>query len=202
VDIVVIDYGIGNLRSIKRSLEEVGSKVIVTLDQKQIVEADAVVLPGVGAFQGALNSLKEVSDVVLNQIEIGKPFLGICLGLQLLFSASNEGGLYDGLDVFKGQVVKLPSNVKIPHIGWNTLEILRPKNPLLRGVRDESYVYFVHSYYSKPENYEEVICSTSYGISFPSMLCREHVFATQFHPEKSGETGLRILRNFIMYLKS
>jgi glutamine amidotransferase len=202
VKIAIVDYGIGNLRSIKTSLEAVGSEIIITNERDGIVNADAIVLPGVGAFEGALKNLEKISDIILNQVEESKPLLGICLGLQLLFTASMEGGFHKGLDIFNGKVIKIPLEVKIPHMGWNTLRILKPDNPLVREVPNESYVYFVHSYYGAAECADDVISRTYYGLDFPSALSTKNVFATQFHPEKSGETGLHILKNFVGFVKS
>ncbi|MFQ6095597.1 MAG: imidazole glycerol phosphate synthase subunit HisH [Candidatus Bathyarchaeia archaeon] len=202
VRIAIVDYGIGNLRSIRRSLEEVGSEVIITHRKKEMIEADAIVLPGVGAFEGAVKNLEPISGVLLDQVQEGKPLLGICLGLQLLFTASTEGGYHRGLDVFRGRTVRLPSGVKVPHMGWNTLKVLRPDNPLLKDVPDGAYVYFVHSYYADAEHAEDVISKTYYGLEFASALSRGAVFATQFHPEKSGETGLKILKNFVEFVRS
>lgn len=202
VKIAIVDYGIGNLRSIKTSLEAVGSEIIITNKRDGIANADAIVLPGVGAFEGALRNLETMSDVILDEVSERKPLLGICLGLQLLFTASTEGGLHRGLDIFKGKVVKLPLKVKIPHMGWNTLRILKPDNPLLKDVPDESYVYFVHSYYGAAECPDDAISRTYYGLDFPSALSTKNVFATQFHPEKSGDTGLQILKNFVEFVKS
>lgn len=201
VEIAIVDYGIGNLRSIKRGLEESNSKVIVTHEERKIKEADAVVLPGVGAFQEAFRNLNPLSNVILDKIRDGSILLGICLGLQLLFSTSTEGGLNKGLDFFKGKVIKLPPKVKVPHIGWNTLNIVDPNNPLFQGVPDGAYVYFVHSYFASPENVDVIISKTFYGLNFPSALAKKNVFLTQFHPEKSATTGLKILTNFVDYVK-
>jgi len=199
--VAIIDYGAGNLRSIQRGLETVGANVIITHLEGEIGGADALVLPGVGAFEDAVNNLRPLSQVVLDQMKSGKPLLGVCLGLQLLFTESTEGGMQRGLDVFKGKVVRLPS-LKIPHIGWNTLKILKPDSLLFKGVPDNSFVYFVHSYYADVEDSDDVVTTTEYGINFPSTVSRGHVFATQFHPEKSGYVGLRILKNFINYVKA
>jgi len=128
--------------------------------------------------------------------------LGICLGLQLLFTTSTEGGLHKGLGIFKGRVIHLPTNVKVPHMGWNTLRIVKPDSPILAGISDGAYVYFVHSYYGDAENKDEIISKTDYGKEFPSAVSKGQIFATQFHPEKSGKTGLQILRNFVEYVKA
>ena len=201
VQTVIVDYGIGNLRSIKRSLEEVGSKVAITHKKKDLINADAIILPGVGAFKEAIRNLGPLSESLLDQIQKGKPLLGICLGLQLLFTVSTEGGRYRGLNIFKGEIIKLPSGIKVPHMGWNALKIVKPDNPLFEDVPNGVYVYFVHSYYAKVENPEEVISKTYYGLEFPSALSKDNVFATQFHPEKSGKSGLQILKNFIEFVR-
>lgn len=202
VKIAVIDYGLGNLRSIKRGLEEVKSEANVTHKKEDMIDADAIVLPGVGAFQEAIKNLGPISDVILDQIQEGKPLLGICLGLQLLFTTSTEGGLHKGLDIFKGKVVQLPLHVKVPHMGWNTLRIVKPDSPLFEGISGGAYVYFVHSYYGDVENEDEIVSKTYYGTDFASALSKDQIFATQFHPEKSGVTGLQILKNFVEYVGS
>jgi glutamine amidotransferase len=202
VKVAVVDYGIGNLRSVRRSLEEAGAQVLVTGEEEEIRAADALVLPGVGSFAGAIEHLKPLSGVILEQVRAEKPLLGICLGLQLLFTHSTEGGYHRGLDVFKGSIIKLPQNVKIPHMGWNTLKDVKPDHPLLRDVPDGTYVYFVHSYYADMDCEEQAISRTHYGLDFPSVVAKGSVFATQFHPEKSGKTGLKIVQNFVEFIKS
>jgi len=201
VKIAIIDYGIGNLRSISNGLKKVNAEVILTHDESDMKSSHALVLPGVGAFKGAIDKLKPISNIILDQINQGKPLLGVCLGLQLLFSISTEGGMYEGLDIYKGKVVKLPSTVKVPHMGWNSLDFVKSDSPLLDGIKNGSYVYFVHSYYGEVENKDDIITSTDYGVNFPSTVGHKHVFATQFHPEKSGEIGLKMLQNFIKYVK-
>lgn len=203
VKVVVFDYAVGNLRSIKNGLERVGAEVSITSEAVEIEKADAVVLPGVGAFPEAVKRLASEADLIKSFIADGGVLLGICLGMQLLFTASTEGGLYKGLDYFKGLIVKLPSNVKIPHIGWNTIKIKDYDCPILKGVSDGSFLYFVHSYYAKMADAEvdSVDAETFYGTTFPSVVSKGSVFATQFHPEKSGEVGLRILKNFIEYIR-
>lgn len=200
--IAIIDYGLGNLRSIRKSLEKVGAKVYITHRKADIRGADALVLPGVGAFEEAIKNLKPLSQVVCEQIELEKPLLGVCLGLQLLFTVSTEGGLHKGLNVLKGKVVKLPPSVKVPQMGWNTLKIVNPNNPLIDGVPDNAYAYFVHSYYADAEKESDIVTKTRYSVDFPSIVSTDHVFATQFHPERSAMTGLRILKNFVDYIKS
>lgn len=203
VKVVVFDYTVGNLRSIKNGLERSGAEVLITSEITEIKKADALVLPGVGAFSEAVKSLSSVADLVKSFITSGGALLGICLGMQLLFTISTEGGLYKGLDYFKGLVVKLPSNVKIPHIGWNAIEIRDCNCPLLEDIPNGSFLYFVHSYYAKMSDAEvgSVDAETLYGVVFPSIVSKGSVFATQFHPEKSGEVGLRMLKNFLQYIR-
>jgi len=195
-----VNYGVGNLRSVKRGIEKSGAKVLVTRNPKDLIKSDAIVLPGVGAFAEAVKNLSPLSGVVIQSVKDGKPLFGICLGLQLLFTRSYEGGSADGLNLISGDIVKLPNGVKIPQMGWNTIEIVRP-HPLLEGVRNSSYVYFVHSYVAQPSRQEVTVATTEYGVKFPSMVARQNVFATQFHPEKSSKTGLVILRNFVKIVK-
>ncbi len=196
----VVDYGVGNLRSITRGLEKAGAKVKLTRSVEDLIEAEAVVLPGVGAFRDALKNIEPLRNILLQEVKNGKPFLGICLGLQILFEESTEGGRTQGLSLIKGKVVKLPDSVKVPHIGWNTIEI-KKRNPLLNDVAEGAYFYFVHSYYAIPEDEEVIVATTKYGVEFPSVICNGNIFATQFHPEKSGEVGLRVLRNFVRVVK-
>lgn len=196
--IAVVDYGRGNLRSVQKALEHVGAEVVVTRDPKRIETADKLVLPGVGAFADCMGNLERFGFVepILAFISSGRPFLGICLGLQLLFSQSEEFGIHDGLDVVPGRVVRLPQGLKVPHMGWNTVEIWREDCPLLKGVPDGSHFYFVHSYYVVPYDLSVVATSTKYGVEFTSMIWKDNIFATQFHPEKSQKLGLTVLENF------
>jgi len=197
--IAVVDYGMGNLRSVEKALQKVGAETLVTSDAEKIMGAEGLVLPGVGAFKDYMRNLKDYGLIApLRQfIQSGRPFLGICLGLQLLFSESKEFGVYKGLDIIKGKVVRFPQNsiLKIPHMGWNTIKIKR-EVPLLQNIKDESYFYFVHSYYAVPEDESIVTSTTHYGIEFVSSICHNNIFACQFHPEKSQELGLNILRRF------
>jgi len=201
VRIAIVDYGVGNLKSIRNGLRKVGAEAFVTGSVEGLKDVDAVVLPGVGAFGEAIRNLADMSGVLRSLVDAGRPLLGICLGLQLLFTASTEGGFHRGLGFFRGLIVKLPSRVKIPHIGWNTLEILNPGCVLLEDIPDGSYVYFVHSYYAKVEEGVNVDAETVYGVRFPSVVSKEPVFATQFHPERSGKVGLRVLENFVDYVR-
>ena len=196
--IAIIDYGMGNLRSVQAGLEHVGQKAFITDDPKQIADAPAVVLPGVGAFGDAIERLEEtgLGDAFREAAQSGKPCLGICLGLQLLFSESDEGGLYKGLDIISGKVILFTDELKVPHMGWNQLDIKKPDNPIFDGIPDGSYMYFVHSYYVQPEDPDTIATTTDYGIHFTSMIAKGNLFATQFHPEKSQNIGLQMLRNF------
>jgi glutamine amidotransferase len=197
--IAIIDYGMGNLRSVQKGFEKVGCQAVVTSDPAVVKAAHKVVLPGVGAFEDAIAELKRKNLVasVLETIESGKPFLGICLGLQMLFETSYENGKHEGLGVLRGDCVRfeLPDEYAIPHMGWNQLKI-RNRPPVLEGLADGAYVYFVHSYYVVPENAEVIATETDYGGPFCSMVWRDNIFATQFHPEKSQAEGLKILKNF------
>lgn len=206
--IAIVDYGMGNLRSVQKGFEQVGYRAIVTSQPEELAAALAVVLPGVGAFRDGMDQLIQRGLVgpILEAIAQGKPFLGICLGLQLLFRWSEEFGLHAGLGLLEGRVVRLPDRrqekergedkLKIPHMGWNTLSIRQPHCPLFRNILPGSYVYFVHSYYAQPEEPDVVVATTSYGLEFPCALWKDNLFATQFHPEKSQRVGLQILKNF------
>ncbi len=197
--IAIIDYGMGNLRSIKRGLEQAGARAIITADKKTIEKADAVVLPGVGAFCDAIANLAKFNEVIKSAAR-EKPMLGVCLGMQLLFEESEEGGRYKGLGLMKGRVVRLPAKLKVPQMGWNRLKI-RKKSRLLEGIKSRDYFYFVHSYYAT--GCEEVtVATTKYGVDVPAIVEKGSLFGTQFHPEKSGAKGLQILRNFVELAKS
>ena len=204
--IAVIDYGMGNLRSVQKALEFVGAKVIVTHDPDLILSADSVVLPGVGAFKDCMANLNKLSliDPIRKFIDSGKPFLGICLGLQVLFEESEEYGPVPGLGILPGKVVKFIDGssdtrkgpqIKIPHMGWNQIKV-KKNAPLFAGVGDSPYFYFVHSYYVVPEDPEIVATVTHYGIEFVSGIQHKNIYAFQFHPEKSQTLGLSILERF------
>jgi glutamine amidotransferase len=188
----------GNLRSVQAGLEHVGQEAFVTDDPKKIADASAVVLPGVGAFCDAISRLEEtgLGDAFCEAVKSGKPCLGICLGLQLLFSESEEGGLYRGLDIVPGRVIRFSNQLKVPHMGWNQLNIRKPGLSIFQDVPDGSYMYFVHSYYVQPLDPDVIATTTDYGVDFTSMIARDNLFATQFHPEKSQKIGLQLLRNF------
>ncbi len=196
--IAVVDYERGNLRSVQKALECVGAQAVVTRDPKLIAHAGKVVLPGVGAFADCMENLKRFHLIapIVEFLSSGRPFLGICLGLQLLFTESEEFGVSQGLNVIPGRVVRFPRGLKVPHMGWNTLEVWRSDCPLLQGVEEESYFYFVHSYYVVPYDLSVVATSTTYGVEYASMVWKDNIFATQFHPEKSQRLGLKILKNF------
>ncbi|GFO53206.1 imidazole glycerol phosphate synthase subunit HisH [Geomonas sp. Red276] len=202
--IAIIDYGMGNLRSVQKGFEKVGFEAVVTSDPKVLLDAERVVLPGVGAFRDCIRNLEEGGfiDPIFQVIQAGKPFLGICLGLQLLFTESEEFGIHKGLNIIPGKVHRFPEgmeeageDLKVPHMGWNQIAV-KKESPVFAGIADGSNVYFVHSYYVKPEDDSVVASTTRYGIDFCSSIWKDNVVATQFHPEKSQEKGLAMLKNF------
>ncbi|MCQ9208814.1 MAG: imidazole glycerol phosphate synthase subunit HisH [Omnitrophica bacterium] len=198
--IAVVDYGLGNLRSVSKAIEAVGAETKVTNDLKDLAHAAAIVLPGVGAFKRAIENLKrlDIIPAILQAIKEGKPFLGICLGLQILFTESAEHGKTKGLDVIPGEVKKFTSSVKIPHMGWNSLDFKAEssKSKIFEGIPDKSYFYFVHSYYVKPKDKQTIVTTTEYGQEFVSAVNRDNLWGVQFHPEKSEKLGLKVLENF------
>jgi glutamine amidotransferase len=191
---IIFDYGVGNLLSLKCALEKAGLDASIGTSAQELANADAIALPGVGNFSAAATKLDAVKETLINKVEDGTPLLGICLGLQLFFEESEEGP-GNGLALFKGKTVRLPSTVKVPHMGWNTLNIVSP-NELFDGVTEGSYVYFVHSLYPVPVDKTIVCTQTEYGTTFTSTVASKNVYGTQFHPEKSGDIGLKILKNF------
>jgi glutamine amidotransferase len=195
----IVDYGMANLRSVQKAFERMGHAAEITSDPNRVAEADKLVLPGVGAFRDAIARLREtgLAEPIMGHVRSGKPFLGICLGLQLLFTRSYEDGDYAGLDLFPGEVVRFPfvPGLKVPHMGWNQLRVRRPA-PALRDLPEGPSVYFVHSYYAVPRDLGLVATETDYPTPFTSAIWHENVFATQFHPEKSQGVGLQMLRNF------
>ncbi|TVS19440.1 MAG: imidazole glycerol phosphate synthase subunit HisH [Planctomycetaceae bacterium] len=197
--IVIVDYQMGNLRSVQKGFERVGYSATISGDPDEIAKADKLVLPGVGAFGDAICELRQrgLIEPVCDVVRSGRPFLGICLGLQLLFDVSYEGGEHQGLGILPGKVVRfeLPPTMKVPHMGWNEA-IIRRQTPILRGIEEGTHFYFVHSYYAVPDDPDVVAIEADYGGPFCAMVCRDHLFATQFHPEKSQQHGLKILRNF------
>ena len=205
----VVDYGMGNLRSVGKALESQGFPVIVSGSRRELSRCRGIVLPGVGAFRDCMANLRrqELLPFLAEVLEEGRPFLGICLGLQVLFAESEEFGRHEGLGVFPGKVVRFPRRrsgpaepggrpvLKVPHMGWNRISIVR-EHPVLRGIPDGTYFYFVHSYYVSPEDPSVVVCRTPYGIEFAAGVGRGNLLAVQFHPEKSQAAGLAILANF------
>ncbi len=198
--IALVDYGMGNLRSVEKALARVGADVRIVSDQKSVLAADALVLPGVGAFGDCMANLEKIGlvDAIREFVATKRPFLGICLGFQALFESSEEAPGVKGFALFPGTVPRFAVNgLKVPHMGCNELRMRQAGCPILKDVDDGSYVYFVHSYYCKPTNASVVCATTNYGIDFCSMLWHENVFATQFHPEKSQAVGLKMLENFV-----
>jgi glutamine amidotransferase len=192
----IIDYGMGNLRSVQKAFEFVGEEAVISSDAEVLRKADKIVLPGVGAFGDAIATIRKkgLDKVIYEAVEQGKPFLGICLGMQMVFDKSYEYGEYEGLGLIPGEIKLLPDNVKKPHIGWNSLNI-KMENPLLKNIGKNPYVYFVHSYYLETDA-PVVSCTTDYGKEIQVGVQKDNIYAFQFHPEKSGDVGIQILRNF------
>ncbi len=196
--IVLVDYGMGNLRSVEKALQKIGGNVKLSQDPDDVRRAAKLVLPGVGAFGDAMKNLKKrgLDVAIKEEVAAGKPFLGICLGLDLLFEESDEHGLHRGLGLLPGRVELLPTRLKIPHIGWNRIAIQK-QSRLLQGVPNGSYFYFVHSYIVVPQKDSDILCTTEYGCEFVSAVERDNISAFQFHPEKSSTLGLTILQNYV-----
>ena len=198
--IAIVDYGVGNLFSLKSSLDKIGAEGVIARDEKTLINAEKIILPGVGAFRDAIEKLRQTGfdNTLYKEVKKGKPIMGICLGMQMLFSKSYEYGEYEGLDLIKGNVKPLkgdiPENFKIPHIGWNSLQF-KKESPIFKYINNGDYVYFVHSYYAGDCD-KNVIASTDYGTEITAAVQNDNVFGCQFHPEKSGETGLKILKAF------
>ncbi len=196
--IAIVDYGMGNLRSVQKALESVGHAAIVTRDRRAVSDASHLVLPGVGAFADCMKNLQDLKLVepIREGIQQRKPFLGICLGMQLLFTESEEFGIHKGLDLIPGRVVRFKDKgLKVPHMGWNQIKAAKP-HPILDGIADDSFFYFVHSYYVVPDDEKVITTRTDYGTAFASSISRGNIFACQFHPEKSQQVGLKLLENF------
>lgn len=202
--IALVDYGMGNIRSVSKALEAVGGLVKITHSHEDLKNSNAIILPGVGAFKDCMENLKklEILDTIKEEILSGKPYLGICLGMQILFTESEEFGLCKGLNLLKGKVTRfnLPRQYKIPHMGWNNVKF-KKKSKLLTDIPDNSYFYFVHSFYVSPEEDNLIAGVTDYGGNFTSMIIYENIYATQFHPEKSQKMGLKLLKNFIQFVR-
>lgn len=198
--IAIIDYGAGNIQSVSKALRHIGAECFITRDRDEILGADAALLPGVGSFGDTVDSLDKfgIRDTVREIIDAGKPFMGICLGMQLLFPESEESPGARGFGIFDGSITRIPpgEGLKIPHMGWNSITI-NPESRLLRGIGENPYVYFVHSYYLTAEERSIVAAQTEYGVKIDAAVEKGNVFATQFHPEKSGDVGLMILKNFV-----
>ncbi len=203
--IAIIDYGAGNIQSVYKALKFIGADCKVTSDKEEILNADGAILPGVGSFGDAMDTMTKrgIKDTIIEYTKSGKPFLGICLGLQLLFPESEETPGVKGLDIFKGTITKIPNQnrtLKIPHMGWNNISI-KQKDGIFKGIEGEPYVYFVHSFYLKAQDKDIVAATTQYGVEIDAAVQKGNIIATQFHPEKSGEVGLKMLKNFVEMVK-
>jgi imidazole glycerol-phosphate synthase subunit HisH len=196
---IIIDYGMGNLRSVEKAVAAIGGQPIVSGDPEAVRKAARLILPGVGAFGDAMRNLRQkgMDTAIHDAVKAGKPLLGLCLGLQLLFTHSEEFGSHEGLNLIPGKVLRFSDpNLRVPHVGWNQIEGIQP-NPLLEGISEGSYFYFVHSYYVEPDRTEDILSWTNYGRRFCSIACRDNVWGAQFHPEKSQDIGKKLLRNFL-----
>lgn len=196
--VVVVDYGAGNLHSVSRAVVNAGTRPLVTSNPSYLEDAEAVIVPGVGAAADTMSNLRQRGFVepIREYIASGRPFLGVCMGQQALFDVSEEGGEHECLGILPGRVVRFANGLKVPHMGWNRVRIVK-QHPIFEGVDDDSYFYFVHSYYPQPAEAAIVIGETEYGVTFASVIARDNIVATQFHPEKSGEAGLRMYANFL-----
>lgn len=196
--LVIVDYGAGNLHSVARAVENQGVRPLITSNGRYLDEADAVIVPGVGAAEDTMRNLRsrDLVEPIKEYIASGRPFLGVCMGQQALFDFSEEDGLQECLGVLGGRVVRLPDGLKVPHMGWNRVRIVRD-HPIFENIPDGSYFYFVHSYAPQPDDASVVVGETDYGVTFASVVANDNVVATQFHPEKSGEMGLRMYENFL-----
>lgn len=198
-DVVIVDYGAGNLRSVARAVAHAGVEATVTADPREVEGARALIVPGVGAAADTMANLRSggLVEPIRDYIASGRPFLGVCMGMQALFDLSEEGGAHECLGVLPGRIVRFPTGQKVPHMGWNTVR-LRALHPVFEGVGDDSYFYFVHSYFAQPQDDGIVVGETEYaGVRFPAVVGRDNLLATQFHPEKSGADGLKLYSNFL-----
>lgn len=195
--ISIVDYGMGNLLSVQKGLSYVGMESIITSNKDELLKSRGIILPGVGAFPDAMDNLRKtgIDKILIQAAEMKKPLMGICLGMQLLFEESEEVRKCKGLGLLPGKIVKLKGKVKIPHMGWNSLKLINPVG-LLDGIKEESYVYFVHSYYAEIEDKSIINAESFYGVEVPAVVSKENIFGMQFHPEKSGEIGIKMLKNF------
>jgi len=198
VKVVIVDFGAGNLHSVSRAVVNAGTRPLVTSNPSYLDDAEAVIVPGVGAAADTMSNLRASGFVepIRDYIASGRPFLGVCMGQQALFEVSEEGGEHQCLGILPGRVVRFSNGLKVPHMGWNQVRIVK-QHPIFEGVDDGSYFYFVHSYYPQPADPDVVIGETEYGVTFASVIARDNIVATQFHPEKSGEAGLRMYANFL-----
>ncbi|HEX5938763.1 MAG TPA: imidazole glycerol phosphate synthase subunit HisH [Dehalococcoidia bacterium] len=195
---IILDYGAGNLRSVSRAVAHAGFDFDISDHPAALDEAEAVILPGVGAAADTMANLRsrDLVEPIKEYIESGRPFLGVCMGLQALMTYSEEGGRHECLDILPGRVIRFPQGQKVPQMGWNTVEITG-EHPVLEGIKSGAHFYFVHSYYVEPEDKSVAVAWTDYGVRFPAVIVRDNIVATQFHPEKSGAAGLRFYRNFL-----
>jgi glutamine amidotransferase len=193
--VAILDLGLGNLLSIRRGLERAGGEVVLASSEREASDAEAVVIPGVGAFRDGIRALESFGGVVEAIKSGSRPMLGVCLGMQLLFEKSYEGGEYQGLGLISGEVVRLPKSVKVPHMGWNDITLVKD-SPLLKDLNPRDYFYFVHSYYCRTDE-DVVLATTDYGVEIPAIVEKKNLVGTQFHPEKSGKKGLIFLKNFL-----
>jgi len=198
VKVVIVDFGAGNLHSVSRAVVNAGTRPLVTSNPSYLDDAEAVIVPGVGAAADTMSNLRASGFVepIRDYIASGRPFLGVCMGQQALFEVSEEGGEHECLGILPGRVVRFSNGLKVPHMGWNQVRIVK-QHPIFEGVDEGSYFYFVHSYYPQPADPDVVIGETEYGVTFASVIARDNIVATQFHPEKSGEAGLRMYANFL-----
>lgn len=200
--IAIIDYGMGNLHSVSKAVERLGYEAVVTGEPEQILAAEGAILPGVGAFGDAMEHLREsgLDEVVKQYAASGKPMIGICLGMQLLFSSSEEHGQHEGLGLLQGTVVRFRGDYKVPHMGWNRLSYKQSESPIFKGI-EEGHVYFVHSYHAKPERESDLLAVTDYNQPVTAIVGCDNVYGMQFHPEKSGDIGMKLLGNFLNLCK-